>query len=76
MSTRDALASLVWAEVAASGRRQCEVAADAGITEKHMSQIVHGKTGSLEVIDAVLAAVGRVLVLGTAVLVESDGGAG
>jgi hypothetical protein len=41
-----------------------------------MSQIVHGKTGSLEVIDAVLAAVGRVLVLGTAVLVESDGGAG
>jgi len=66
--SRTAMQALLWAEVRTSGLRQVEVAAGAGITEKHLSQILRGHiTGSLDVIDAILAACGRELVISTRV---------
>lgn len=64
--SRDALVALVRAELAASGKTQTEVAAAAGITDKHLSRFVGGHDGmSLDVVDRVLAACGRELVLAT-----------
>lgn len=69
MTSQEALASLVWAEIAASGRTQADVCAAVGITEKHLSRFVNGHDGmSLDLVDAVLAELGRELILATAVL--------
>ncbi|GAA0738608.1 helix-turn-helix transcriptional regulator [Dactylosporangium roseum] len=74
-STREALAELLWLEIRASGMRQLEVAAEAGITEKHLSQILHLKVGaSANIVDRILSVLGRRLVLATAVDVEHPGG--
>lgn len=68
MSSIERLAALVWAEITASGLRQAEIAAEVGITEKHLSRFVRGHDGmSLELIDRILAIVGRELVLSTRV---------
>jgi transcriptional regulator with XRE-family HTH domain len=72
MSSRDALQSLLWAEVRSSGFRQVEIAAQAGISEKHLSQIMRGTiVGTLDNLDRILAACGRRLVLGTAPLTDA-----
>jgi len=71
MSSRDALAALVWAEIAATGHSQADIAGMAGITQKHLSQIVNGHSGSLHTIDRVLAVLGRELVLSTRVPTEA-----
>lgn len=71
-STREALAELIWLEIRASGMRQQQVACEAGITEKHLSQILNLKCGaSPDVVDRILGALGRRLVLAT--VVEPDG---
>ena len=71
--SRAAMQSLLWAEVKSSGLRQVEIAAQAGITQKHLSQIMRGHlTGGLDVIDAILAACGRELVLSTRVRLEEQ----
>jgi plasmid maintenance system antidote protein VapI len=58
MSSREALARLLWSEIAGSDQRQCDVAATVGITEKHLSQVINGKAGmQLDMVDQVLAAV-------------------
>jgi transcriptional regulator with XRE-family HTH domain len=63
------LAALVQAEIAASGRTQAEVAAEVGITPKHLSQFVSGHCGmSLDLVDLVLRSLGRGLVLATLVV--------
>ena len=73
MTTREALARLLWLEIRASGMRQVDIAAEAGITEKHLSQILHLKVGaSADMTDRILATLGRRLVLGTAVLPEAE----
>jgi hypothetical protein len=71
MTSRDALARLLWTEIKVSGMRQVEVAAHAGITEKHLSQILHLKVGAnLDIVDRILAACGRRLVLATEPITE------
>lgn len=71
MSSREALARLVWAEIAGSDQRQCDVAASVGVTEKHLSQIINGHTGvSPDLADRLLAACGRRLVLATEPITE------
>jgi transcriptional regulator with XRE-family HTH domain len=75
MSSRDALARLVWEAVdaCAQWRWQYEVAAAVGITEKHLSQMAHGKVGmSLAMADRLLAACGRRLVLATEPITEIE----
>lgn len=67
MSSREALAALIRAEIAASGLSQARLAARAVVTPKHMSQVVNGQSGSLEVLDRILAALGRDLVVATRV---------
>lgn len=75
MGSREALARLIWAEIAGSGQRQCDVADTVGITEKHLSQTINGKTGmQLDLVDRVLAACGRRLVLATEVVAEDASG--
>jgi len=70
-SSRDALARLIWAEIAGSGQQQQDVAAAVGISQKHLSQTINGRTGmQLDMVDRVLAACGRRLVLATEVLPE------
>jgi transcriptional regulator with XRE-family HTH domain len=62
--SRDRLAALIRGEVRATGLAQRNIAALAGITEKHLSEIINGHTvPSLDVVDRILAAVGRELVL-------------
>ena len=69
--SRDALARLIWAEIAGSGQQQQDVAATVGITQKHLSQTINGRCGmQLDMVDRVLAACGRRLVLATEVLPE------
>jgi transcriptional regulator with XRE-family HTH domain len=69
-----AIASLIWAEIAASGRTQADVCTAVGITQKHMSRFVTGKTGmSLDLVDAILADLGRELVLSTRVKTTKEG---
>lgn len=64
--SREALAWLLWAEIAGSGQRQRDVADAVGITEKHLSQTIRGRCGmSLDLVDRILAACGRRLVLAT-----------
>lgn len=66
MTSREALARLIRAEIDAGDWRQYEVATEAGITEKHLSQIVNLKAGvSLNLVDQILAACGRRLILAT-----------
>lgn len=73
MSSYDDLASLVRAEIAASGRTQSSVCEDVGITPKHMSKFLTGNAGmSLGLVDQVLITIGRELVLSTRVRTESD----
>jgi plasmid maintenance system antidote protein VapI len=72
-SSRAALAELVLGEIIASGRYQADVCAAVGITEKHMSRFVNGRDGmSLDLIDEVLAELGRGLVLATRVLPSAE----
>lgn len=59
------LAEIIVAEVRRSGRTQKDIAAAAGITEKHLSGVVNGRVGGFAVADRVLAACGRRLVMGT-----------
>jgi transcriptional regulator with XRE-family HTH domain len=69
----EAMADLIWSEIAASGLSQATVAALAGVTPKHLSGVVGGRNGmSLDLIDLVLAQLGRELVLSTRVLVEEQ----
>jgi plasmid maintenance system antidote protein VapI len=71
MSTREALARLLWSEIAGSDQRQCDVAESVGITEKHLSQIINGHTGvSLDLADRLFAACGRRLVIATEPVTE------
>lgn len=66
MSTREAMARLVWAEIAAAGYRQQDMAETVGITPKHLSQMVNVKVGvNPDLLDRILAVCGRRLVLGT-----------
>jgi len=68
-----ALAELVWSEITASGLSQADVCAAAGITPKHLSRFVRGHDGmSLDLVDHVLAQIGRVLVLATRPRLEPD----
>lgn len=70
-TSREALARLLWAEIAGSGQRQCDIAAIVGITEKHLSQTINGRTGmSLDLVDEVLRACGRRLVLATDLITD------
>lgn len=65
------LAALVRAEIEYSGRLQREVAADVGISEKHVSRTLAGRDGlSVELAERMLNAVDRTLVLATAPLIE------
>jgi transcriptional regulator with XRE-family HTH domain len=60
------LAALVRAEIAATGYSQAEVCRAVGITPKHLTGFLTGKTGmSLVLVDEVLAVLGRQLVLST-----------
>lgn len=60
------LREIVFGEIQASGRTQAEVCEAVGVTEKHMSQFLNGHSGmSLDLVDRILAELGRVLVLGT-----------
>lgn len=71
LGTREALARLLWAEMAAAGHRQCDIAAAVGITEKHLSQIVNVKVSARpEFVDAILATCGRRLVVSTEPITE------
>lgn len=64
--SREALAELVWAEIAAAGMTQHHAALLAGVTDKHLSQFITGKSGmSLDLVDRVLSACRRRLVLTT-----------
>lgn len=73
VSSRDALARLLWAEIAGSGQQQQDVAATVGISQKHLSRVVNGHDGmQLDMVDRVLAACGRRLVLATEVLTDRD----
>jgi plasmid maintenance system antidote protein VapI len=55
MTTKETLARLLWAELAAAGVRQCDAAATVGISEKHLSQMITGKVGmSLNLVDQIL----------------------
>lgn len=77
MSSREALARLIWAEIAGSDQRQQDVAATVGITQKHLSQTINGRTGmQLDMVDRVLAACGRRLVFATEPLTEGRDAAG
>jgi len=70
-SSAEAMADLIWSEIAASGLSQAVVAGLTGTTPKHLSQMVNGRSGmSLDLIDQVLAQLGRELVLSTRVKVE------
>ena len=72
LSSRDGLAQLIWSEIAGSGQRQCDVARVVGITEKHLSRTVQGRAGmQLDMVDRVLAACRRRLVLSTVPLLWS-----
>lgn len=65
------LASLVRSEIEYSGRLQREIAADLGITEKHVSRTLRGIDGlSVDLAERMLNAVDRTLVLSTAPLIE------
>lgn len=70
-----ALAELVWSEITASGLSQADVCAAAGITQKHLSRFVRGHSGmALDLVDHVLAQLGRVLVLSTRPRLEPTDG--
>lgn len=63
------LRALVWSEIDQSGRTQVDVCHGAGITPKHLSEFLNGRSGmSLELIDAVLLELGRELILSTRVI--------
>lgn len=65
---RDQLAALIRAEIRGSGLDQKTVARLAGVSEKHVSEIVNGHVvPSLDLVDRILAVVGRELVLLTRV---------
>jgi hypothetical protein len=71
MTSREAIARLVWAEIAAAGYRQHDMAETVGITPKHLSQMVNVKVGAnLDIVDRILAACGRRLVLATEPITE------
>lgn len=66
------LAALVRAEIEYSGRLQREVAADLGISEKHVSRTLSGRDGlSVELAERMLNAIDRTLVLATAPLTDT-----
>ncbi len=69
-----ALAKLVFDEIELSERTQADIAWEVGITEKHLSQLKHGKVGmSVAIAERLLCAVERRLVFGTAPIMESPG---
>lgn len=66
--SRDRLAALIRAEIRASALSQVAAARLVGVSEKHLSEIVNGHTTpSLDMVDRILAALGRELVLLTGV---------
>jgi hypothetical protein len=72
VTTKEALARLLWAEMAAAGHQQQDVAASVGISEKHLSQMVNLKSGmSLTLVDQILAHCGRRLILATEPITQS-----
>lgn len=67
-----ALAELVFDEIEVSERTQADIAWEVGITQKHLSQMKHGKVGmSVAMAERLLHTVERRLVLGTAPIMES-----
>jgi len=66
MRSLHALRGLVEAEIVASGRTQTDICVAVGISQKHLSTYLVGHNGmSLDLVDRVLAEVGRELVLAT-----------
>ncbi len=66
--SRDQLAALVRAEIRGSGLDQTTVGRLVGVSAKHLSEIVNGHTvPSLDLLDRILAVLGRDLVLATRV---------
>jgi plasmid maintenance system antidote protein VapI len=73
VTSREALAHLLWAEIKASGFRQVAVAAAAEITEKHLSQMLNGRCDvNPDIADRIFAACGRRLVLATEPFTEKE----
>jgi transcriptional regulator with XRE-family HTH domain len=65
---RTQLAALIRAEIRNSRRDQSAVARQAGVSAKHLSEIVNGHSvPSLDLVDRILAVLGRELVLTTRV---------
>ena len=72
--SRTALADLLWSEIAAAGHTQAEAAATVGISQQQISRGINGHDGmSLDLVDQILAACGRELVLSTRVIPEREG---
>ncbi len=70
LSSQRALADLIRWEIDGAAMTQRHVAKLAGVTEKHLSQAVNGRCGmSLDLVDQVLAACRRRLVLATVPIV-------
>lgn len=68
--SRGTLADLIAGEIAAAGMTQHHVAQLVGISDKHLSQVVTGRCGmSLDLVDRVLGACRRRLVLATVPIV-------
>jgi predicted transcriptional regulator len=75
-TSREAIGRLLWAEMAAAGHRQYDMAETVGITPKHLSQIINVKVGTnLDIVDRILTACGRRLVLATEPITEAPQGA-
>lgn len=67
------LRELLWSEIVATGLRQADVCAIVGISQKHLSTTLKGHNGmSLAVVDQVLAALNRKLVLTTVPLMGGE----
>ena len=78
MTTKEALAQLLGAELIAADVWQSDAARTVGISEKHLSQMITGKSGmSLNLVDQILhECCKRRLVLATEPLTDDPGGDG
>ena len=62
------LREVIFGEIQASGRTQAQVCEAVGLTSKHMSSFLNGHCGmQLDLVDRILAELGRELVLSTRV---------
>ena len=75
MGSRETMRRLLVDEVERSGERQYVLAGLAGISAKHLNQMLQGRVGiNPDHLDSILAACGRRLVLGTAPIEEEADG--